>query len=137
MPFHPILEDPVLRLPIKGKTYVVQSPNAATGLFVQSLMSAAQMSRSGLSVAGTPDAQLVLEDDDERHLFQRVLGDTYDQLVADGVGWHHIKRAGSATMLWIHRGEEAAELFWNGGSADPKAPTPEGPESTASEALPA
>jgi hypothetical protein len=137
MPFHPILEDPVLRLPIKGKTYVVKSPDAATGLFIQSLMSTAQMSRSGLPVAGTVDAQLVLDDDDERNLFQRALGDTYAELSTDGVGWHNIKRAGSAAVLWIHRGEEAAELFWNGGTSDPKAPISEDPESTANEAPPA
>jgi hypothetical protein len=135
MPFQPILEDPVLRLPIKGKTYVVQSPNAATGLFVQSLMSAAQMSRAGFAVDAA-DTRLVLEDDDERNLYERVLGDTYDQLVADDVKWPHIQRAGQATLLWIHRDEEAAEAFWNGGT-DPKAQDPKAPESTASEAPPA
>jgi hypothetical protein len=136
MPFHPILEDPVLRLPILGKTYVVQSPNAATGLWVQSMMSAAQLTRAGFEV-DSADARLVLEDDDERNLYERVLGDTYDELVADAVKWPHIQRAGKAALLWIHRGEEAAELFWNGGSADPKAPDPEADESTASEAPPA
>jgi hypothetical protein len=136
MPFHPILEDPVLRLPILGKTYVVQSPNAATGLWVQSMMSAAQLTRAGFEV-DSADARLVLEDDDERNLYERVLGDTYDELVADAVKWPHIQRAGKAALLWIHRGEEAAELFWNGGSADPKASDPEADESTASEAPPA
>lgn len=136
MPFHPILEDPVLRLSIKGKTYVVKSPNAATGLFVQSLMSAAQMSRAGLTVDAA-DARLVLDDEDERNLYQRVLGDTFDELVADDVAWPHIERAGKTATLWIHRGEDAAELFWNGGTGDPKAPSPEGPESTGSEAPPA
>lgn len=136
MPFQPILEDPVLRLPIKGKTYVVQSPNAATGLYVQSMMSAAQLTLSGLAVdAG--DARLVLEDDDERNLYQRVLGSTYDELLADGVGWHSIRRAGKAAMLWIHRDEQAAEDFWNGDTDGPKAPSPAAPGSTASEAPPA
>jgi hypothetical protein len=136
MPFHPILEDPVLRLPIKGKTYVVKSPNAATGLFVQSLMSAAQMSRAGFAVDAA-DTRLVLDDDDERNLYQRVLGDTFDELVADGIAWPHLERAGKTTMLWIHRGQDAAELFWNGGTPDPKAPAPTAPESSASEAPPA
>lgn len=136
MPFQPILEDPVLRLPIKGKTYVVHDVDAATGLFVQSLMSSASMVRSGLEIDPT-DRRLVLDDDDERDLYRRVLGDTYDELVNDGVKWRLVKRAGQATVLWIHRGEEAAEQFWNGGPEDPKAPAPEGPESTASAVPPA
>ena len=135
MPFNPITEHPTLRLPILGKTYRVESPDAATGLWIQSIMSAAAFVRSGATPTDA-DVQTVLDDDDERDMYARVLGDTHAQLVADGVPWHTIKRAGTTAVMWVAYGEETAERFWNGESADPKAPTPE-TSSSASAAPPA
>lgn len=98
--------DPTLKLPIRGKTYTVQSPDAKTGLWVQALFIESK----------------ILDDDDERAAFQRVLGDTFDEMSADGVPWEYVKHAATTAMLWIVHGKDAADRFWNGGGDTPKAP---------------
>lgn len=125
MPFNPFTEYPTLKLPVGEKTYVVESPDADTGLWVHAMM--------GTALA--TDAGLVLDDDEEVNLFRRVLGPTYDEMRADKVRWPVLKRAGSTAVMWIAFGEDAAEAVWNG-SAEGKAPNPE-PSSSESEAPPA
>lgn len=134
MPFHPFTEYPTLKLPVGEKTYVVESPDANTGLWVQSLMSASAAVRAGLVPTET-DSKLILDDDEERSLYERVLGPTCQQMIDDGVRWPALKRAGAAAVAWIAFGEEAAERVWNG-SAEGKAQDPE-PSSSGSEAPPA
>lgn len=123
MPYNPLDEFPTLKLPIKGKTYVVKAPDAATGLWVQSIMVAASAIRAGQEPAES-DLSTVLDDDDERDLHRRVLGDTFDELVADKIPWPALKKAGATTVMWITYGDDVAERFWNGATDDPKAPAP-------------
>lgn len=135
MPFHPIDEDPVLRLPVHGKTYVVPSPDARTGLWATSMMQAGAAVFAG--VTPDEDARLQLDDDEERDVYRRILGPVYDELLADKVPWSTFKRVGTTALVWVTLGEEAAERAWNRGRGDlPKDPTPES-ESSASEAPPA
>jgi hypothetical protein len=101
MPFQPILEDPTLDLPVGDKTYSVPSCDAPTGLWVTGMMT------------GAAEEPVELDDDDERNLYQRVLGPVYDEMLADGVPWPAFKRVGSAVLLWIAFGEGAAERYWN------------------------
>lgn len=135
MPFNPIDEFPTLKLPIRGKTYVIASPSASTGLWVQSIMAAATAVRSGVAPADS-DVNTVLDDDEEDNLHRRVLGDTYTELVADGVPWHTLKKVGSTVVMWITYGEDTAERYWNDGGDDPKALAPE-TKSSENEAPPA
>lgn len=113
--------DPTLKLPIGGKTYVVPSPDAKTGLWAQGMMTAAVQIRAG----ETPDGleALVLDDDEERDLYERLLGDAYAEMVADGVKWHKIKHAGTTALWWVVYGKDVAERFWNAGGGQGKART--------------
>lgn len=136
MPFHEIDEAPELRLPVSGKTYVVASPDAKTGLWVTSMMQATGAVLAG--VVPEEDARLELDDDEERDLYRRILGPTYDELMDDKVPWHTFKRIGTTAFVWVAFGDDAAERAWNRGrDDDPKAQTPEAPASSASEAPPA
>ena len=56
-------------------------------------------------------------EDDERSMWQIVLGDTYDQMVADGVSGDAIARAGFAVLAFAIHGRDAAERVWNSGVA--------------------
>jgi hypothetical protein len=125
--------DDTLKLPIGGKTYVIQSPDSKTGLWVQSMMAVAVAASSGRDVDPSDLEGLRLDDDEEKDLYRRLLGDTYQEMLDDGVRWHKLKHAGETTLFWVLRGKEFAERIWNG-AGDPKAPasTP-APASTASE----
>lgn len=129
--------DPSLQLPIRGKTYVIESPDAKTGLFVQGMMSLAADARAGLDVNPADLQALKLDDDEERDLHKRLLGPVYDEMLADGVRWHQIQHVGHTVIFWVIRGKAFAEAYWNGGG-DPKAhPGNPGSGSTASEDPPA
>lgn len=114
--------DDTLRLPIGGKTYVIQSPDAKTGLYIQGMMSFAAQVRAGLDVDAENVQALQLDDEEERGLHRRLLGDTYDEMMDDGVRWHRIQHAGQTTLFWVLRGKAFAEEYWNG-AGTPKAET--------------
>lgn len=107
--------DSSLKLPIKGKVYRIESVDAATGVWCQRLMSVAVQASSGKKVSEKDVASLDLDDDQELDLYQRTMGDTYAEMVDDGIPWEWIKHAGTTTLLWIANGTDAAEAFWNAG----------------------
>lgn len=111
--------DPQLVLPIKGKEYVVESPDAKTGLFVKGLMALAQTAAAGGDIDPDDFQALELDDTQERDLYRRLLGATYDEMLSDGVSWHRVQHAGQTALFWVDRGKPFAERFWNGAS-DPK-----------------
>src|SRR6478752_5332110 len=109
-----------LRLPIKGKMYVIPSPDAATGLFCQRLMAVGTSAALGQEPEGdTVDA--ILSDDDERDLYRRLLGPAWDEMIADDVPWMVMQHAGTTAMVWVTNGWNAAEEYWNRQGPDPKA----------------
>lgn len=111
--------DDTLSLPVGGKTYVIAGPDAETGLFCQRLMTAGVAASAGLPTpASMPD--LKMDDDAETAFYRRILGDVYDQLVADGVSWPKIQIVAQTAFFWIASGKEMAEAFWRSGG-DPKA----------------
>ncbi|MEV0553134.1 hypothetical protein AB0I27_06700 [Streptomyces sp. NPDC050597] len=108
--------DDSLTLPVGGRTYRIEAPSAETGLRVQAVMQAAAVAAEG----GQPDRE-VLDDAAELDLFRAVLGDAYDQLLADGVNWPTLKHVARTALAWIMYDREAAETLWSGGG---KAPAP-------------
>lgn len=108
-----------LDLPIDGTVYRVCDVDAATGLWVQKVMDLGIAAAQGREVDG-----VVLDDDEERDVYRRVLGDTYDQMTADGVGWADLKHAAVTAMIWIAFDEAAAEKYWESGSGEVPAPAP-------------
>lgn len=105
--------DASLTLPFPGgKKYKIPSPDAGTGLYCEQLMAAG----AAAAIAGQkPDAKL-LDDDDERTLFERLLGPAYHEMLADGVQWHLIKHAGMTAMFWVTLNEEMALRYWQSGN---------------------
>lgn len=90
-----------LELLVNGTTYVVPSPDAKTGLWCLRLSEAAE--------TGT----VVLDDDRELGMYQRVLGPVWGQMVEDGVSLPRIAFAGQTAFVWITQGPVAAEIFWD------------------------
>lgn len=109
--------DDTLRLPIGGKTYVVPPPDAETGIQMKARF------ELGLRIlAGEVDPEEGdLDDDEEADLFQQTLGPVYDEMMADGVNWPRLKRAGMTAFYWIVGETSVAEQFWKTGEpVDPE-----------------
>lgn len=121
--------DPTLRLPIRGKTYVVRSPSAAVGLRAQRLMATGVAAVNGVELSAEDVKGLELDDDQERELMPQVLGDVYDEMLADGLPWHWIRHAGTTAFMWIASGREAAERFWEEPPGEHEPPVPPAAES--------
>jgi len=113
-----------LRLPIRGKEYVVPSPDAETGLWVQMMMSTAAKAARGQDVDPEKIAALDLDDDEERGLFGRLLGSAFDEMIEDRIPWEHVKHAGMTALIWTNGTLEDAEKFWATAGQLPEAPAP-------------
>lgn len=109
-------------LPIDGVTYRINDVDAETGLLIQRLMDAGI--RAGQTGAAVDLDEELLDDVRELDSYESILGDAYQQMIDDGVGWAALKRAAVTTMMWIYFDEETAEKFWESGSAE-KAVAPE------------
>jgi len=114
--------DDTLPLPIGGRVYVVADVDAETGLLCQRLFAAGADAYAGRE----PHIPAELDDGQELDLYQRVLGDTYAQMVSGGVHWQKISLAAQTTIAWIAVGRDAAEQVWNsGGRPEQQAPNRE------------
>lgn len=119
--------DDTLRLPVGGKVYVVKSVDALTGLWCQRMLGTAAMVAGGAEMSEDDVKPLMLDDDDEMALYKRVLGDTYDELIADGVSWERLKHVGTTAFMWASGDRSTAEAFWVSGSpvGEPRRPVPQ------------
>lgn len=114
---------PTLDLPVTaGKVYKIQPVDAATGVEITAMMGVATRAYLNKSEP-TPDelAEVIGSNEGQESLYKRVLGDVYDELVADGHNFEVIKFVGTTATIWITTGIEAAEEFWNNGGQPPKA----------------
>ncbi|QXJ40748.1 hypothetical protein [Curtobacterium phage Parvaparticeps] len=108
------LNDDPIRVTIKstkypdGKEYKVASPDAQTGLTLTALTNLGMRAASGETLTPDDGKELVLDDDDERDLYDRVLGDTYAELKADNVPWVSIQRLGQYAMIYFGMSAQAA-----------------------------
>lgn len=117
----------VLPLPIGGKVYEIESPDAETGLFVQRMFAVQAKAAAGKVVSDAQLSRLELDDDEETTLYERLLGDALDDMTADGVRWEQVKLAGTAALLWVQGVDmDTIERFWNaGGRPEAEAPNRE------------
>ncbi|MEV0379809.1 hypothetical protein [Nonomuraea sp. NPDC050643] len=118
--------DDSLRLPVGGKWYVIPAPDAEVGLLCQRLMHASLAAEQGETVEDpklTELAEIVLNDDEERDLYQRILGPVWDELRADKVTWPRIQHVGATALVWVAAGKDAAAKIWASGGAG-EAPAP-------------
>lgn len=111
--------EPVLEIPYRGKKYQIQPVSAVTGLRFQ------QMLAVGLKVAQEQklDAESIelVSDADEAGFLEQALGDTYQELLDDGVSTPALKLIASIAFMWNTQGFEAAKNFFDAGG---KAPAP-------------
>ncbi|MFC7582430.1 hypothetical protein ACFQYP_00470 [Nonomuraea antimicrobica] len=110
--------DATLKLPVGGKTYVIPPPSAEVGLLCQRLMQAGLAAHSGRAVdaEGINElAQVVLDDDQEKDLYQTILGPVWDELLADKVSWPAIQHVGQTALIWVAAGLDAAAQHWESG----------------------
>lgn len=117
---------PSLKLPIRGKVYEVQSPDAETGLWAQRLMSSAtRAAKDGAELTEEQASSLMLDDAQEADLYKRLLGDAFQEMLDDKVNWEQMKHAGMTALIWSAGNTQAAEEFWNNPDGVPEAPAPE------------
>lgn len=112
MAFEPIDEllDETLVLPVKGRRYTIAAPSAETGLAVQAVVQSAAVAASG----GEVDTD-ALGDAAERDLYRDLLGDAYDQMLADGVSWPALKHCARVAIVWVVQDKATAERVWSSG----------------------
>ncbi|MEU5945140.1 hypothetical protein ABZ793_06205 [Micromonospora sp. NPDC047465] len=111
---------PGLTLTIKGKEYVVPLASAELGLWCRRIaqltgeIHTASTEQEMQAAVARIDALPELPGSD-LSLPERVLGDVYQQMMADAVPDPYIQFAGQTAYLWIIGGEEAAERYWTSG----------------------
>ncbi|GAA2772772.1 DUF7426 family protein [Saccharopolyspora taberi] len=109
--------DPTLSLPIRGKVYTVDPPDAATGLRLQRLSDWMIGTAAAVETevdAPAPTAELV-DDAAELDMYRAALGGAYDDMVADGLPWPTLKVAGMTAFLHWTVDPETAEAYWSAG----------------------
>jgi hypothetical protein len=103
------LDDDALEIPVGGKTYRFESPDGETGLFLAGLAKLAERAALGEDLTVDEFAKLKLSDGQETDFIRMVLGDTLDEMVADGVKWTKIQRISRYAFTYFALGPEAAD----------------------------
>lgn len=120
--------DDTLELPIRGKIYKIPSPDGETGLWCQRVFEVGARVESGQKVPASQSAKLQLNDNDERELYDRVLGPAKQEMLDDGLTWARISAAAQTAIIWIATDRTTAEKYWNeqvvggGPKAQPRQP---------------
>lgn len=96
----------------EGKVYVIPSPDAETGLSLTAMVNLANKAASGQLAteeqAKEAAEELELDDNDERDLYERVLGTAYAELREDNVPWTAIQRLGQYCLIYFGMSAQAA-----------------------------
>lgn len=109
--------DNCLKLPVRGKVYVIRDVDARTGLWMTRMFEAGIAAHQGKDAPEVP----TLDDAEEKSLYERALGERiYDEMMGDGLSWGELKHCAVTAMLWHVGNVAAAERFWEAG-ADPEA----------------
>ncbi|MFK0062615.1 hypothetical protein ACIQTN_25735 [Streptomyces werraensis] len=114
--------DDYLDLPVRGRdgevrVYRIEDPPAEDGIRIERITTLAARLAAGQTRENLP----VLDDDEERDLYRMCLGDAYDEMLADGVGWAQFKHVAMTAMFWVISDKETAQEFWQTGQQPGKA----------------
>ncbi|MBD3781701.1 MAG: hypothetical protein IE926_01915 [Micrococcales bacterium] len=113
-----------LPVPVRGRAdpieYSIPPISGRDGLFAQRMMNlilAASIEEDQPRDPDKPAARLpkppVLDDDEERDLYERLLSvEVLEQMLADGVTWPMIQRCAITTLLYATSDAEMAEAYW-------------------------
>lgn len=121
--------DPGLKFTLRGQEYTIAPPSAEVGLWCERLAQIAGGVRGAKSEEDLRAALARVEkmpqlDGDDLSLQQRVLGPTYDQLVADSVDFAWVRLITMAAFAWIVSGDEEAALRYLRAGGRPEAQAP-------------
>jgi hypothetical protein len=114
-------DDPIV-VPIKsekypdGKVYRVPSPDFQTGLSLTALTNLGMRAAQGETIGPDDAESLELDDDDERDLYVRLFGSTYDEFIEDNVPWVAIQRLGQYALIYFGMSPQAANEALNKGA---------------------
>lgn len=115
------LLDEAIELPVPSdkhpgrKVYRIESPNAKDGLQIEKITNiAVHLANGGENI----DTEM-LDDDEERDLYQMLLGHVYAEMLADGVKWVWLRHASLTVLMWVSSGLNTAETFWKA-AGDPE-----------------
>lgn len=112
-----------LALPAGEKTYYIPEPDEELGLWCTAFCTAGIAADQGIDMGGRKLPPLVLDDDEEKAMYVRLLGPVWGELAADGHGFTTQRLFALTALIWTGLGEDAAMTFWNSGG-DPKASQP-------------
>lgn len=110
---------PTLQIPLNGKQYRVGAVDYETGLYFQRILALGVKAHQGQEISAD-DIELV-SDEDEPDFLRRALGDTFDELVKDGISYNGLKFVASLVFTWTTQSFDAAKQLWDSRG---KAPTP-------------
>lgn len=104
--------DPHLYLPISGKTYKVESPDAASGLRLRRMLSdpdirwtdEEEVNELATLLGATVDVD---EDGDPRWK-----GGAWGQMLDDGISWPEIIHAGRTALVYFGQSSALGEIYW-------------------------
>ncbi|MFE5777078.1 hypothetical protein [Brachybacterium sp. NPDC056505] len=111
--------DDALVLPINGKDYRIPAVSAQLGLKLQRILEVTEDAQNNR--ASDEDVQELISDAEEMELYPDVLGDAYDEMLADGISYPRLRLAAITAILWNVHGEDMAADYWAAGG---KAPEP-------------
>jgi hypothetical protein len=110
--------NPVLAVPVGEKTYRFKAMSAANALFIQNLRDQADKATAEGKNLHDVVIKTEGEDEDDESYMRRVFGDTYSEMVEDGLSHIVIFRLSQIIMAWTFYGVESAQAFVdNGGKA--------------------
>jgi hypothetical protein len=118
---------PGLEFTVAGRPYTVAPPSGEVGLWCERVAIAAggvREAKTDAEIAAAMERVTALPQlPGDLTLAQRVLGETHQKLIDDGVDHHRIKFVGATAYVWIVVDEEAALKYWQSGGR-PEAAAP-------------
>lgn len=91
-----------------GKDYTFPAPDIDTGVRLTALAELGLKSTAGRDLTEDDLARIDLNDDQEFDLYRDLMGDTLDEMRADGVSWTRVQKVGRYLFLLHGLGEDMA-----------------------------
>ena len=111
----------------EGKAYHIPSPDAETGLHLAAIVELAFKQQNGVDLTEADMKRLRVKNKDESEFSSKVLSvEVFEEMLADGVRWEHLRRITQYAFLYFAVSKEAADLAVESGlfRGKHKAPTP-------------
>lgn len=107
--------DLVLRLPVGGKTYVVDPPPAHIGAHLLNRLTFGIAADAGIDLGEEQARAIVVDEEGMPDFARQCLGSAYDQMVADGVAQPQLEFCVTTALFAWTIGKAFAEEYWESG----------------------